>query len=1299
MAHLSVHCRVLLCCIAVCCASAGDGSSDPRTRIGHDKPKSSPHIALHDALFNAHDDHHFVVSYSHRPGVSQVSEALQDSHPHHVAPRTYLVWSSLHRIYEGAARRKWNVTSVRLVEAEHKRGAVVKHGVEAVLFVIAPRSMERNVLEWTQMFRAQSISAEVVHIAGIKYEVTVPSSAASTALHALTRRREVRWAERAPEGILLNDIATCTTQSDVMDQHPLWDAASPLKGKGELILVADSGLNVEHCLFKDESEKLAYYPKMNYKHRKVVSYKKCVWKATGSEDAADNVGHGTHVTGSICGSLAPNALSNEGGTAGPYTGLAHEAKIIFSDQNCKEQLPSKLLVPKDVDAHFDVNYKEGGRVSHNSWGAFVKEPNNSIPTFQMLDREIDDYVWRHPDYVVVVSAGNSAAQGILSPASAKNVIAVGVRINNAFQEGTTLENMGLGHYAHGPAYDGRIKPDVVSPGQYVTSADSESRCGVIRHRGTSMASPFVTAASALIRQYFREAWHPGGVQGKGTFIEPSYTLVRAMLIHSARHVAGVESDPNLGVPNNQQGWGAFALQDVLQVDTLHVVNQHYVVQDEQFVVGFDVNTEQSDLRVTMCFLDYPAAYGAEAMMVNDIDLVLVTPSGKLLYGNENREARSTEQPFDRLNVCEKIRIEHPEAGTYRAMVYGYHVVEHDPYAGVPISVVVTAPGIVVHDGVQAQPCPNDCSGNGVCDTATGLCECEAHLHHVDCSVCNHEGFCHGHGTCEGAKCACDGFFAGDRCDRCQDGFHGSNCDTDCACSQHGSCDTSLPPIQQVCRCDEGYGGADCSTCARGRGGDDCATPTHWCSPDGHVALLEGEYEGHIQINSYNKYQNGRHCDWKIVPLNPAWWVELTFVHFQIEAEYDWLWVFQDEPNYGHQLQSFTGSAALQVNGNGTMWVQGATYIRFMSDYVGAEQGFLISYKVHGSCEAHTCGLRGRCASPAAGSQHLCSCDGHYDPATLCTSCAAGSSGAHCYPSVDCMLSPCSGHGECVANACACTPGYGGKLCDLQCPGKDHIPSGTCNSGVCVRNADTQDTACDCTGTGKTGHACQVDLASLLPFDGIYAEHYVGTQAWLLGSLKAHQSVRLAFRTHNDWAASYKVLYGSGSEVDVFLAVWDNAEYIGSTDPNHAVWFQRGLGTVPECTVLATGDNPMYVGAVVSEERATNFTFPLIVDVLPVEPREDSGCTYSDIRQTRTLAPLEHESVVGTGSTPAPKTFLQKNWYYFVVALVIVLKVIAAHFAYQWWIKWRMRNADEEFAKRTKEREDEAGEELEPVESA
>ena len=92
-----------------------------------------------------------------------------------------------------------------------------------------------------------------------------------------------------------------------------------------------------------------------------------------------------------------------------------------------------------------------------------------------------------------------------------------------------------------------------------------------------------------------------------------------------------------------------------------------VVHDAQTIAEgetatFEVEAEDGDgLSIVLAYADAPAEMAAARQLVNDLDLCVVTPSGRRLAPN------SLDAP-DRLNNVEGVKIAAAEKGTYRIEV-------------------------------------------------------------------------------------------------------------------------------------------------------------------------------------------------------------------------------------------------------------------------------------------------------------------------------------------------------------------------------------------------------------------------------------------------------------------------------------------------------------------------------------------------------------------------------------------------------------------------------------------------------
>jgi hypothetical protein len=115
--------------------------------------------------------------------------------------------------------------------------------------------------------------------------------------------------------------------------------------------------------------------------------------------------------------------------------------------------------------------------------------------------------------------------------------------------------------------------------------------------------------------------------------------------------------------------------------------------------------------------------------------------------------------------------------------------------------------------IRKKKCPNDCSGHGKCDRASGICSCNPGWTGDDClqqviKVCPNN--CSGHGTCNpDGTCTCDKGWEGARdCSTPTKKECPKNRQTGkvCSGSGQGTCNTKTG----ICKCTGGYTGDDCS---------------------------------------------------------------------------------------------------------------------------------------------------------------------------------------------------------------------------------------------------------------------------------------------------------------------------------------------------------------------------------------------------------------------------------------------------------------------------------------------------------
>ena len=273
-------------------------------------------------------------------------------------------------------------------------------------------------------------------------------------------------------------------------------------GDGITWAVLDTGVQANHPHFTDPATGAS-----------VIS---AVWDCTKPgrprrlEAAADADGHGTHVAGIVAGD------SRQPG--GPR-GVAPRAKlVVYKVLNDQGQGEDAWII-KALDhiaeqnenvtgglAIHGVNLSLGGPFDHTVYGCGFS------PICAELRR-----LWR-AGVLAVVACGNegllrvqtpdgdaeiSTPMSIGDPANLEDCIAVGsVNADRPYLYGISSFS------SRGPTADGRVKPDVVAPGERIRSANAHFAEGELYfdESGTSMAAPHVSgllAAFLSVRREFR----------------------------------------------------------------------------------------------------------------------------------------------------------------------------------------------------------------------------------------------------------------------------------------------------------------------------------------------------------------------------------------------------------------------------------------------------------------------------------------------------------------------------------------------------------------------------------------------------------------------------------------------------------------------------------------------------------------------------------------------------------------------------------------------------------------------------
>lgn len=202
--------------------------------------------------------------------------------------------------------------------------------------------------------------------------------------------------------------------------------------------------------------------------------------------------------------------------------------------------------------------------------------------------------------------------------------------------------------SRGPAYDGRLKPELVALGE----------------DGSSGAAAIVSGIAALVQQSWKQ---------KHAALPLSAT-VRAVLFNSADDVGIQHID-------YRSGYGMANAYRAVQTILDNRVVEDYVMDQQQRTHRIQVPAGAKNLKITLSWTDAPAKTNSYKAIVNDLDLLVEhLPSAQQWqpwvlspYPHADSLNKPPVRKKDTLNTNEQIVIEQPASGTYEIKVNGFSI--------------------------------------------------------------------------------------------------------------------------------------------------------------------------------------------------------------------------------------------------------------------------------------------------------------------------------------------------------------------------------------------------------------------------------------------------------------------------------------------------------------------------------------------------------------------------------------------------------------------------------------------------
>ena len=191
-----------------------------------------------------------------------------------------------------------------------------------------------------------------------------------------------------------------------------------ITGEGQIVTIGDTGIDTYHNFFYDKDHEVPFN-RTDMSHRKIVRYEALA-------DTTDAVGgHGTHVSGIICGKSWDNMSE-----ASLYNGVAPDAKIYFIDLGVSAN--PRIILNFNLEKAIKTSEEIGSEIMSNSFGSSVFTEQTIL---------FDTACWKNKNYLIVNSAGNrKGPRTIASFADAENVLTVGNTLSPSSQQIETPEN-------------------------------------------------------------------------------------------------------------------------------------------------------------------------------------------------------------------------------------------------------------------------------------------------------------------------------------------------------------------------------------------------------------------------------------------------------------------------------------------------------------------------------------------------------------------------------------------------------------------------------------------------------------------------------------------------------------------------------------------------------------------------------------------------------------------------------------------------------------------------------------------
>ncbi|MCU0445168.1 MAG: S8 family serine peptidase [Microscillaceae bacterium] len=290
---------------------------------------------------------------------------------------------------------------------------------------------------------------------------------------------------------------------------------------------------------------------------------------------------------------------------------------------------------------------QGVSVQNHSYGV------NAIENYYGIETEAYDRECRlNPTLLHIFASGNSGTltsqTGLYAGvAGFANLTAQFKMSKNTLSIGEISQNDIIKPLSsRGPAYDGRVKPELVAYGG----------------AGSSESSALASGIAILVQQAYKLKFNA----------LPPAALVKSALINSAKDLGRPEID-------FEYGYGKINALGAVQILDNEQFIQASIAKNQIKTYTIQVPSHTRKLKITLVWHDSEAQVNASQALVNDLDLSLFEPISQQTwlpwvlnsYPHVDSLKKNAVRKIDRLNNIEQITVDLPPAGAYQVSIKAF----------------------------------------------------------------------------------------------------------------------------------------------------------------------------------------------------------------------------------------------------------------------------------------------------------------------------------------------------------------------------------------------------------------------------------------------------------------------------------------------------------------------------------------------------------------------------------------------------------------------------------------------------